>query len=163
VISSIKVNLIFNYASRTWSSILAIALIPVYIKFMGVESYGLVGFFATITSVLGLLDLGIGATMTRELARRSIGQNQENTQRNLVRTLEIIYWGLAVLSGLLIYFCSSFIAFSWVNSEDIPSSSIVSAIKLMGISFAFQFPMSLYQGGLMGLQRQALVSIINII
>lgn len=156
-------DLIANYIGRTWSSILAIALIPVYIKFMGIEVYGLVGFFATLTSVIGLLDLGIGATMTRELARRSVDGNQENAQRDLVRTLELIYWGLAILAGLLIYFGSSFIANSWVNSEKIPSSSIVSAIQLMGISFAFQFPMSLYQGGLMGLQRQVLVNIINVV
>lgn len=156
-------NLVANYIGRTWSSILAIALIPVYIKFMGIESYGLVGFFATLTSVIGLLDLGIGATMTRELARRSVDSDQENSQRDLVRTLELIYWGLALLAGLLIYLCSSFIANSWVNSENISSSNIVSAIQLMGISLAFQFPMSLYQGGLMGLQRQVLVNIINII
>ena len=156
-------NIVVNFIGRTWSSILAIALIPVYIKFLGIEAYGLVGFFATMTSVLGLLDLGIGATMTRELAKRSVCGDQENSQRDLVRTLEIIYWGLAVLAGLLIYFGSSFIANSWLISEKIPSSSIVSAIQLMGISFAFQFPMSLYQGGLMGLQRQLLVNIITII
>jgi len=156
-------NLIANYIGRTWSSILAIALIPIYIKFMGIEAYGLVGFFATLTSVLGLLDLGIGATMTRELARRSVGGGQQNEQRDLVRTLEIIYWGLSIIAGLLIYFGSSSIASSWIKSEKIPSSSIVSAIQLMGISFAFQFPMSLYQGGLMGLQRQVLVNIITIV
>ena len=160
---SLGKNIIVNYIGRTWSSIIAIALIPIYIKFMGIEAYGLVGFFATITSVLGLLDLGIGATMNRELARRSVSGDQENSRRDLVRTLEIIYWGLAILAGFFIYFGSSFIANFWVNSEDIPSTNIVSAIQLMGLSFAFQFPTSLYQGGLMGLQRQVLVNIINII
>jgi O-antigen/teichoic acid export membrane protein len=156
-------NIVLNFMSRTWSSILAIALIPVYIKFMGIEAYGLVGVFATMTSVLGLLDLGIGATMTRELARRSVGGDRENSQRDLVRTLEIIYWGLALLAGFLIFFGSTFIANSWIITEKIPTSSIVSAVRLMGISFAFQFPMSLYQGGLMGLQRQLLVNTITII
>ena len=160
---SLGKNIVVNYIGRSWSSILAIALIPVYIKFMGIEAYGLVGFFATITSIMGLLDLGIGATMTRELARKSVNGDQENSQRDLVRTLEIIYWGIAVLAGLFIYFGAFFIADFWVNSEHIPSSSIVSAIQLMGISFAFQFPTSLYQGGLMGLQRQVLSNILLII
>lgn len=156
-------NLIANYLGRIWSSILSIALIPVYIKFIGIESYGLVGFFATLTSVMGLLDLGIGDTLIREIARRSVNKNQEKEQRDLVRTLELIYWGLALLAGLFIYLFSSFIANSWINSETIPSSRIVSSIQLMGISLAFQFPISLYQGGLMGLQRQILVNVINVI
>ena len=41
---SLGKNIIVNYIGRTWSSIIAIALIPVYIKFMGIEDYGLVGF-----------------------------------------------------------------------------------------------------------------------
>lgn len=31
---------------------------------MGIEAYGLVGFYATLSSALGILDLGIGATMS---------------------------------------------------------------------------------------------------
>lgn len=156
-------NLIVNYIGRSWSAILSIALIPVYIKFMGIESYGLVGFFATLSSVIGLLDLGIGDTLTRELAKRSIDVNKNNTQRDLVRTLELVYWGLAVLAGLFIFIFSSFIANSWINTESLLSSSVLTSIQLMGVSLAFQFPMSLYQGGLMGLQQQVLVNVINVI
>ncbi len=155
-------NLIANYLGRTWSSILAIALIPTYIRLMGIEAYGLVGFFTTITSVFGLLDFGIGATMTRELALRSSTSGKENTKRDLVRTLELIYWGLSLIAGVLIYFGSSIIANFWVNSESIALADIVFSIKLMGLGFAFQFPTSLYQGGLMGLERQVLVNVINI-
>ena len=101
--ASLKKDIFANYIGRAWTAILGFSLIPLYIKFLGVESYGLVGFFASLTAVIGILDLGIGTTMTRELAKRSSNSGSNDTQRDLVRTLELIYWGLAVFSGIIIF------------------------------------------------------------
>ncbi len=134
-------------------------MIPVYIKYMGVESYGLVGFYTTISGLLSVLDLGIGATINRELAL----QNDKGHQRDLVRTLEIIYWTVSILAGLLLIGLASIIADSLTTSENLPRESIILGIKLMGIAFSFQFPISLYQGGLLGLQKFVLLNSLSVI
>ena len=160
--SSIKKNIIANYLGRTWSAILGIILIPVYIKFLGVESYGLVGFYATLSSVLGILDLGIGSTINRELARRSFNNN-DTTQRDLVRSLEIIYWIIAIISGIILFFCASYLTQNWIKATSLSKSTVATTIKLMGIGIAIQFPASLYSGALMGLGRQVLLNNILLI
>ena len=66
---------------------------------MGIEAYGLVGFYMALSSVIGILDLGIGSTMNRELARLAAKDGFAGEQRDVVRTLEIIYWGVAVIAG----------------------------------------------------------------
>ena len=38
-------NVIANYIGRTWAAILSILFVPFYVKFPGIEAYGLVGFF----------------------------------------------------------------------------------------------------------------------
>jgi hypothetical protein len=58
---------------------------------------------------------------------------------------------------------SPFIANSWVKSDTLDSTTILRAVQFMGLSVALRFPMSLYQGGLMGLQKQVLVNKILII
>lgn len=161
--ASLSCNIVANYVGKTWSALLGILLIPVYIKFMGIEAYGLVGFFMTLSSVLGILDLGIGSTMNRELARRSVGDGSNGSQRDLVRTLELIYWGIAMLAGAIVVVFAPFIANTWIKSQQLNSEIILKAIQLMGISVALQFPMSLYQGGLMGMQKQVLVNAILVI
>jgi O-antigen/teichoic acid export membrane protein len=160
--ASLSKNIAANYIGRTWTALLGIVLIPVYIRFLGMEAYGLVGFYATLTSVIGILDLGIGSTMNRELARRAVNSAIVGSQKDLVRTLEIVYWGIAIIAGSIIIISGSFIAHKWINAQEINPDSIVKAIQLMGISIAFQFPMSLYQGGLMGMQKQVLVNSILI-
>ncbi|KOR31756.1 hypothetical protein TI05_11605 [Achromatium sp. WMS3] len=39
---------------------MSLAFIPLYIKFLGIESFGLIGFFTTLQSIFALLDLGLG-------------------------------------------------------------------------------------------------------
>ena len=158
--ASLGRNIVANYVGKTWTALLGILLIPIYIKFLGIEAYGLVGFFMTLSSVLGILDLGIGSTMNRELARRSVGDGSAGSQRDLVRTLELIYWGIALLAGAIVIVFAPFIANTWIKSQELNPVLILKAVQLMGVSVALQFPLSLYQGGLMGMQKQVLVNAI---
>ena len=160
--TSLKRNVLANYIGRTWAALLGIVLIPVYIKFVGIEAYGLVGFSATLTNVMGLLNLGFGSTMNRELARRSVTLEKTGSHRDLVRTLEIIYWGVAILAGIIVIFGAPFITNSWINLEELDPQTVLKSVQLMAISVAMRFPMALYQGGLMGLQKQVLVNTILI-
>ena len=79
---------------------MSLVFVPLYIKFMGIESYGLVGIFASLFALFGLLDMGLSTTLNRELARLSAVPDRAGEMRNLVRTLEIIYWGMAVVIGI---------------------------------------------------------------
>ena len=90
-------NIIANYVGRTWTAILGIRFIPVYLRFTGIEAYGLVGYYMAHSNILGMLDLG--STINRELARLSAIEGSAGSQRDVVRTLEVIYWGIAIIAG----------------------------------------------------------------
>ncbi|HET9571891.1 MAG TPA: oligosaccharide flippase family protein [Bacteroidales bacterium] len=160
--ASLGKNIAANYIGRSWTMLLSILFIPLYLKFMGIEAYGLVGFYTALGSVLGILDLGIGATMNRELARHSVNGDTSGPQRDIVRTLEIIYWGLAIFAGGVVVLTAPFIANTWINVQILSQASVLKVVQLMGVAIALNFPVSLYQGGLMGLERQVLVNSILI-
>lgn len=156
--NTLQKNVIANYLGKIWSGGLNILLIPIYIKFLGIEAYGLVGFFASLSSVLGILDLGIGATLNREIAKFSTYDESIKNQRNLVKTLGFVYWVIALFVFLIVFFSASFISESWLNNEVLDPASSKFSIQMMAISIALNFPVSLYQGGLMGMQKQILVN-----
>ena len=160
--SSIKNSLIANFLGSIWQALMGLIFIPVYIKFMGIESYGLIGIFATIQIIFGLLDMGLGSTLTREMARLSVLPNKEQEMRDLVRTLEFLYWGIAVSAGIVIIILSPMIARYWINAGQLSPHSIEQALSMMGFVMVFQMPIGFYSGGLMGLQKQVLLNIINI-
>jgi len=43
--SQLKLNIIANYTGKAWTALMSLAFIPLYIKFIGIEAYGLIGFF----------------------------------------------------------------------------------------------------------------------
>jgi len=161
--SQIKRNLIANFVGKGWAALMGIAFIPLYIKLMGIESYGLVGFFTTLQGVFALLDLGLTTTLNRELARYSTEGKKSKDMRDLVRTLETIYWGLAFSIGAIVLMLSPFIASVWIKAESLSVEVVQQSVMLMGLVMAFQWPLGFYSGGLLGLQRQVLFNFLNVI
>lgn len=141
---------------------MGLAFIPLYIRFMGVEAYGLIGIFATLQAMFVILDTGITATLCREMARLSALPGREQEMRNLVRSLEIIYWCAAIFIGMAVMAISPFIAHYWVKASQLSPQTIGQALLIMGFAMALQWPSSFYSGGLMGLQKQVLLNAINI-
>ncbi|MCL0034117.1 oligosaccharide flippase family protein [Thermodesulfovibrionales bacterium] len=157
----LKKNIIANFAGNGWTALMSLAFVPLYIKFMGIESYGLVGIFATLLALFGLLDMGLSTTLNRELARFSALPDKAQDMRNLVRTLELPYWGVAFVIGVAVVGLSGPIANYWVNVDELSPATVQQALMIMGVVVAFRWPTSLYSGGLMGLQKQVLLNGIN--
>src|SRR5208283_5884335 len=113
--SRIRVNVVANYVGSFWTSLMSLAFVPLYIRFMGIESYGLVGMFASLQALFGILDLGLSATMNREMARLSTNPENRRDARDLARTLEVMFWGLAIVIGLVTVLLAGSITDYWLN------------------------------------------------
>jgi O-antigen/teichoic acid export membrane protein len=158
---SVSVNVVANYAGVAWSTIVQLVLVPINIKLLGVEQYGLIGFWVTLISVLLVLDLGLTPTINRELARRSALGAHGHESADLVRTLEGVYWGVAVILGIAVVAASSYMASRWISAKEMRPEDVRAAVAMMGLTVALQWPISLYGGGLQGLERQVLMVVIG--
>jgi O-antigen/teichoic acid export membrane protein len=161
-VTLVKRNIIANFAGQGWAALMALAFVPLYIKFLGIEAYGLIGFFAMLQGAFQILDLGLRQTMNREMARYSSLPDKAAEARDLVRTLEVAYWtiGIAISFGVLI--AAPLIAEHWIKPGTIPVKTVQQAVMIMGVVVAFHWPLSFYEGGLLGLQKQVLSNGIKI-
>lgn len=157
----ISKNIAANLVGSAWTAALGLALLPVYIRLMGVEAYGLVGFFLLLQSVLNLLDLGISPTVNREAARSGARPGEIQETWDLIRTLEFGYWGLAALIGGALVALAPFIAGSWVKPQGLSPDTVTQALVMVGILSALQWPISFYTNGIMGLQKQVPLNVVN--
>lgn len=156
-------NVFANFTGTIWQTLMAMLFIPLYIKFMGIESWGLIGIFASLQIILGLLDMGLSSTLNREMARLSVIPNKEDEMRNLVRTLEFFYWSVAILIGIVIIVLSPVITNHWIDTGGLSPKTVQQALLIMGFVMTLQMPIGFYSGGLMGLQKQVHLNVINII
>jgi O-antigen/teichoic acid export membrane protein len=157
--NSLKNNALFNYFGQGWNALLGLAFVPFYIKYLGIESYGLIGFIVSLQYVLIVLDFGLSTTVNREIAIRSASASFAAESRNLIRTLECIYFfiGIIIVSGF--YLLSETIATKWVISEDLSVQTIRLSVIIAGMTFALRLPISLYQGVFRGLENYLLLNI----
>ncbi len=160
--STVLRNAMANYASRGISAVLSIVFPPLLIGMLGPESYGLVGLYASIATVLGFLDLGLGVTLQREAARLSATRESRRELGDLFRTHEAVGIGAGLAGGLVVAIGAPLLAEEWITIETLELPTVVRSIQLMGLVFAFQWPGSVYGGALYGLQRQVITSAVTV-
>jgi O-antigen/teichoic acid export membrane protein len=160
-LNSLRANIVANFGGSLVAAVMGLLFIPLYIRFMGIEPYGLVGFYLTMQSVLSFLDAGMATTLNREFARLSATAGSRVQMRRLLRTFEMIYWSMALAGGGVIMLLARRIAVQWVQPKQLAVEDVVQAVTLMGFSFMVQWPLSLYSGGMQGLQRQVGLNVIN--
>lgn len=154
--TSLRGNLLANYFGQVWVALMSVIFVPVYIRYIGIESYGIIGFFAALQSFYSILDMGLSATLNRELALRSA--NGADDIGDLVRTLEWLYMPFGALIALATWLASDLIAQHWLMPVTISTSTAVEAICLLGLLTAMQWPINFYLAGISGLQRQILLN-----
>lgn len=160
-LSQLKRNIAANLSGRVCVAVLGLATLPIIIRLMGIEAYGLVAFFVTLQAVFSLLDLGLSTTINRELAGMTARGESAADARDLVRTLETCYWAIAGIIGGCMIAASPWVS-GWVDPEHLSRGQVYQALLIMGIVMALQWPLSFYEGGLMGLQRQVTLNVISV-
>ncbi len=148
-------NLLANLAGSGANAVLTLLFVPIYLRFIGAEGYGLIGFFTSITIVLSLLDGGTGTVAARELARTLNASPLEQSQtRSLLRSLDLMFCLMAGLLALVLCLTAPWLAKNWLQLEKLKLDTATLCLRLLACSLALQWPCSLYNSCLIGLQRQ---------
>ncbi len=140
---------------------MSLAFIPVYIDYLGMESFALMGIYAILQAWLTLMDMGMSTTLNREMARFTAGVHTPQSISDLLRSLEWMGGGLAILIGVSIWSMSNWLASDWLRPGKLSTETITQAIAVMGWVVAGRLIEGLYRGVLLGLQRQVLFNIVN--
>ncbi|MES2510151.1 MAG: oligosaccharide flippase family protein [Pseudomonadota bacterium] len=152
--SSTRKNILANYLGQGWSALMAVAFLPLYIRYLGVEAYGLIGLFAVVQALMLVIDMGIAPALNREMARFSAGLSDVRYIRDLLRSLEIICFGFAALMTVVAWAFSDYLARGWLNSVHLSPLSVAHALILMTLVAGLRLCESLYRGCLYGLEHQ---------
>lgn len=153
--TTIHLNMAANVAGQIWGVIMMIAFVPLYIRAIGIEAYGLIGFFATLQVLMTLLDAGLSPTLNRETARYTAGALSLEKLRDLLRTVEIFGFSVAAVAALVLAVIAPWIANHWLQLGDIAPQTARFSVTIMGVVLALRFVEALYRSTLFGLQYQA--------
>ncbi|RID99991.1 lipopolysaccharide biosynthesis protein [Simplicispira hankyongi] len=150
---SLKKNILASYATQIYVTLVGILILPLYLKYMGAEAYGLVGFFTMLQAWFNLLDMGLTPTVARETARFYGGATDALSYRRLLRALQIIFLAVALLGGGAMFLFSGVIADRWLKVQTLPLAQVQLALQLMAVGVALRWMSGLYRGCISGAER----------
>lgn len=151
---SVKASLMASFIARFLGAIVGIIAIPLYIKLIGIESYGLIGVFASLQAIVSLFDFGLGPTIIREFGKSSNTPSDFQRLSDLAKACEVVYLVLATVICSLLLVATPWIVDSWININDLNPSHVKQALYIGVIALSVQWPATLYSSGLIGLQKQ---------
>lgn len=159
---SFKRNILANYVSQLYVTLMGIVMVPIYVRYMGAEAYGLVGFFLMLQAWFQLLDMGLTPTMARATASFNGGAGDGLNLRRLLRALESVFIGIAILGVAGMMAGAGFIADSWLKVQYLSLVEVQHAVMLIAVIVALRWVCGLYRGAINGFERLVWLSNFNI-
>ena len=160
----LKKNLIANYIGQFYLIIISIIMVPFYLKYMGTEAYGLVGFFTLVQSWMMLLDAGFSPTLLREVALvKSSKSSKKLTEfKYLFHSMEALFFTAALSISILLFIFSDFLTKNWLKVETLPLDQVAYVISLIGVMVGARFITTLYKSGIAGAEELIWLNKMNI-
>lgn len=146
-------DVIANFLGKGMGIFLSFLFIPFAVRTLGIEAYGLIGFYMTLQAVLLLLDFGFSVTLNRQLS--SSGSSSVPVQLlTLSRHLERLFVVMAVALFGSVLILAPWFSNEWFSFNHLSKEAVRLSVGLMGPVIAFQLLYLLYAGGLSGLGLQ---------
>jgi len=155
-------NAIANYAGAGVLVVVPILTLPTYLSRLGDLQWGLLGFVATLQSLLAVLDAGMSQVLIREFAIRLDGPPGEarTSAGRLLANCERFYLFLGLGVAAILLALAHPISLYWLNvSSDLQHLGRLAVMGAAGLC-ALQLMGVLYRGVLIAAQNQASLNLV---
>jgi O-antigen/teichoic acid export membrane protein len=156
-------NIGLNFIGNAWSGVLIVLTTPWYISMLGMEGYGLVGFWQLLLYIFLIFDFGLGTSLVKEFAAYRGLNCSDGGYRDLLFSIEKICLAVAVVLMAAILMYAPWIASVWLRLEQISPSDADLALRFMSLSLGSQLLNALYSNGLAGLQKHGAMNFLQML
>lgn len=156
-------NIVFNYIGRLYSTLIGILILPMYLMYMGAESYGLVGFFTLIQAWMQLFDAGMNPTLAREVAKLKNVKIKQLQLVTVVNTVEICFLFVALCLGIGVFVSKEWIATGWLNVEEISFETVTNVLSAIAIIISLRWMSTINRSGINAYEEQVWLNVADII
>lgn len=149
--SAIPRNILANALGGGWIVALNLLVIPVQVRILGTEAYGMLGVLAALQLFFAVLDLGGAATLVQRAAADA------TPQRRMTRELfgaAIGAYGLTALASAgLLAAAAGWVSTQWMQRSSLPADLAADGLRLILVAVLLRCPTLLCNALLTGLNR----------
>jgi len=159
----VLIEIIANIGARLVIGAAQLFFAPLYITLLGIEAYGLIGFYLTLLGTLLCIDQAISPAVTRVFATAQGEGNQIAIQQawRTFHTLERLSLGLGVTLGVALFLAAPWAARTFLHTNALSRDTVETALALMAGILIAQWPSFVYAGALAGLRKQVSLNLLR--
>lgn len=154
-----RANVIANYLGGGWTALMSLLFLPVYIKYLGIYSYGIIGIYTSLQVWFSLLDMGLSPSINREMSRFSAGAVTKKDIQDLLKTAEVVYVVISILIAISVIAGSHWLATNWLKLGPLPPATVTHALMIAGCVISVRWMSTIYRSAIQGLQHQVWLNI----
>jgi len=152
---SMRANILVNMIGMALIMILTFFATPYYLKYLGPEAFGLIGFFYLFSMCISVFDFGVSPFLQREIAKSTDGNSLYQNLNNVIQIVTIYFILILLFINILSLPLSGFVANSWLTSDawDLLSlDEVKKSIRLIFLTSSLLMVINLFKCGLTGYQ-----------
>lgn len=153
-------DLIFNIVGKIWSILSGFLFVPFYIKLLGFSSFSFISFSLVLYNIVLFLDLGISASVGREMARKDLTLDEK---RRTFTTLETIYFLISLTVILIFIIFQENIAYFVGKNSEFDVVEIASLLQILGFELGLQLLFRFAISVLIGFENHLLSNLLQIL
>lgn len=155
-------NTLLNFASQSAPMLVAILTIPILVKGLGIDRFGLLTLSWTVIGYFSLFDMGLGRALTQLLAQK-LGAGEEQEIPSLVWTAIFLMLVLGLLGAIIVGLLSPWLVRDVLKIPEALRSETILTFYLLSLSMPIIISSAGFAGILEAQQRFGLVSIVRVL
>jgi O-antigen/teichoic acid export membrane protein len=154
-------NTVWNLFGSAAPMIVALVCIPILIRGLGKERFGILTLAWALIGYASLFDLGLGRALTQLVAQK-LGTGEERQIPSLAWTSLLLMLLLGIVGSAIVFLMSPWLAHSALNVTNGLESETLQSFRLLGLSIPFVITTAGLRGLLEAHQRFGLLSALRI-
>ena len=161
--NQLKIGAILSYVNIIATLVVGLAYTPIMLRLLGQEEFGLYSLIGSMMAYLGVLDMGLGNTIVRYVAKnRAVGNKDNEAQLNgLFLAIYSIIGLVTVIIGCILYINIENMFGETLNADQLSRAKIM--MILLIFNFALTFPLSIFASLMQAYERFIFLRFVNIL
>lgn len=154
-------NTLFNFSGQSVILVVAFLAIPLLIRGMGTERFGILALVWSFIGYFSLFDFGLGRALTT-LVAQYVKKNPDDIASLAWTGFSILVF-MGIIGGLTIFAIASWMIQGFLKIPVALQEESLTALYLLAVTFPFVITQAGFRGILEGLQRFDIVNSVNVI
>lgn len=126
-------NASYSFLNYGWNLLFALFVTPIIVFKLGVDNYGVYIFINILSSVIGLVELGVSTAVAKYIAEYR-GAGQEDRLKRLLYSANSLFLAIGLI-GFLVFIAVGYLGQSFISSSAFQVFNIRTLLFIAGLNF----------------------------